>query len=83
MAGAHQAAGLHGGMRHQLALDRSGRNVLAFAGLELLLDAADDFHLAVGFELDNVAGAKETILGEGVAGALRVFVSSPACSWGS
>ena len=40
----------------------AGATYLPFAGLELLLDASDDLHLAVGFEKDDVAGTKEAIL---------------------
>ena len=60
-AGAHDAAGLNRRMRQQLALDRSRRHMLTFAGLELLLDAADDLHLTVGIEADQIAGAKKSI----------------------
>src|SRR5215471_16093845 len=51
-AGAHDAAGLNRRMPQQLTLDRSRRDILAFAGLELLFHAADDFHLTVWIEVN-------------------------------
>ena len=48
-------------MRDQLALDGRGRNILPLAGLELLLDAADNLELAIGGDFANVSGVKKTI----------------------
>ena len=60
-AGAHQAAGIHHGVGEQLALDRRGHHVLALAGFELLLDAADDLELAVRLDAGQIAGAEEAV----------------------
>ena len=80
---AHDAASLDGGMRHELALDRSRRHILALTGLKLLLYTPDDLHLAVRIELDKIAGAKEAILGKSLTGALRVPCNSQSYSLGS
>ena len=61
-------------MRHELTLNGRGGDILPFAGLELLLHAADDLELAVGIDAGNVAGADEAILRKHGARALGIAV---------
>jgi hypothetical protein len=48
-------------MGEQVTLNGSGHHVLALAGFELLLDAADDLELPVGIDAGQIAGAEESV----------------------
>src|ERR1035438_5818315 len=61
-------------MSEQVTLNGSGHHVLALAGFELLLDAADDLELPVGIDAGQIAGAEESVRRKASPRAFRVLV---------
>src|SRR5690606_23239950 len=61
-------------MRRQAILDGRRRDVLAFAGLEDLLDPPGQAQVTLAVLLSLVAGAQEPVFGDGFGGQLRLLV---------